>query len=61
VPAGQFQTIVVRPTIQTRGLFGEGGEAEIYFTDDALHLVVMIKSRLPVLRTLEFRLRSFEM
>lgn len=61
VPAGTFQTIVVRPTIQTRGLFGEGGEAELYFTDDALRLLVMLKSRLPILRTLEFRLRTFEM
>lgn len=61
VAAGQFQTIVVRPTIQTRGLFGQGGEAELYFTDDSLHLLVMLKSKLPVLRTLEFRLKSFEM
>lgn len=27
VPAGTFQTIVVRPTIHTKGLFGQGGEA----------------------------------
>ncbi|MGD8319840.1 MAG: DUF3108 domain-containing protein [Gemmatimonadota bacterium] len=61
VPAGTFQTIVVRPTIRTKGLFGQGGEAELYFTDDALHVLVMLKSRLPVLRTLEFRLKSFKM
>ncbi len=61
VPAGQFETIVVRPTIQTTGLFGQGGEAELFFTDDSLHLLVMLKSRLPVLRTLEFRLRSFDL
>lgn len=61
VPAGRFQTIVVRPTIQTKGLFGEGGEAELYFTDDSLHLLVMLKSRLPILRTMEFRLKSFDM
>jgi hypothetical protein len=61
VPAGQFQTIVVRPTIQTKGLFGQGGEAELYFTDDSLHLLVMLKSKVPVLGMLEFRLKSFEM
>src|SRR5690606_3904521 len=34
VPAGTFETVVVRPIIKTKGLFGEGGEAEVYFTDD---------------------------
>lgn len=61
VPAGQFQTVVVKPTIRTEGLFGQGGEAELYFTDDALHLLVMMKSRLPVLRSLELQLTSFEL
>ncbi|HZD05122.1 MAG TPA: DUF3108 domain-containing protein, partial [Longimicrobiales bacterium] len=61
VPAGQFQTVVVKPTIRTEGLFGEGGEAELYFTDDALHLLVMMKSRLPVLRSLDIRLKSFDL
>lgn len=61
VPAGRFETIVVRPTIQTRGLFGQDGQAELYFTDDSLRLLVMLRSRMPILRTLEFRLRSFDM
>jgi hypothetical protein len=61
VPAGRFETIVVRPTIQTRGLFGQGGEAELYFTDDALRILVMLRSKLPLLQSLEFRLKSFEM
>lgn len=47
VPAGTFNTIVVRPTIQTRGLFSEGGEAEIHFSDDDRRLVVYMKTRLP--------------
>ena len=59
VPAGEFQTIVVRPTIQTRGLFGQGGEAELYFTDDVQRFLVMLKSKLPLLQTLEFRLKDF--
>jgi hypothetical protein len=61
VPAGEFQTVVVKPTIKTDGLFGQGGQAELYFTDDALHLLVQMKSRMPVLRTLEIRLKSFEL
>lgn len=60
VPAGEFQTIVVRPTIQTSGLFSQGGEAELYFTDDVQRFLVMLKSKLPLLQTLEFRLKSFE-
>lgn len=59
VPAGEFQTIVVRPTIQTSGLFSEGGEAELYLTDDVQRFLVMLKSKLPLLQTLEFRLRDF--
>ena len=47
VGAGKFRTIVVRPTIQTRGMFGEGGDAEIHFSDDERRLVVYMKSRLP--------------
>ncbi len=60
VPAGEFQTIVVRPTIQTRGLFGQGGEAELYLTDDSYRFLVMLRSKLPLLQSLEFRLKSFE-
>lgn len=59
VPAGEFQTIVVRPTIQTSGLFGEGGEAELYLTDDVQRFLVLLKSKLPLLQTLEFRLKDF--
>lgn len=60
VPAGQFETVVVRPIIQTDGLFAEEGEAELYFTNDSLKLLVMIKARVPVLRSLEFRLKSWD-
>jgi hypothetical protein len=54
VPAGKFRTIVVRPIIKTGGIFSEGGEAEIYITDDDRRIPVMMKSKLPVGRlTLE--------
>lgn len=48
VPAGTFETIVVRPIIKAGGLFGEGGEAEVYFTDDDRRLLVRLSSKLPI-------------
>ena len=45
--AGTFKTIVVRPIVQTKGLFGEGGEAELHFTDDDRRLLVYMKSDIP--------------
>ncbi len=49
VPAGVFQTIVVRPIIRTRGIFGQGGEAELHFSDDDRRALVYMKSNIPVL------------
>jgi len=48
VPAGTFQTIVVRPIIQTGGAFGDGGEAELYLTDDARRTIVRLKTSMAV-------------
>ena len=59
VPAGRFRTIVVQPVIQTDGLFGEGGRAEVYFSDDEHRIPVMIRSRVPVIGSLNMLLRSF--
>lgn len=59
VPAGTFRTVVVQPVIRTGGLFGEGGRAEIYFTDDARRIPVLIKSRVPVVGSLTMSLRSY--
>lgn len=46
VPAGTFQTIVVRPTIRTSGVFGEEGEAELYLSDDERRVVVQLKTKM---------------
>ena len=59
VPAGRFRTVVVRPVIRTRGIFGEGGRAEVYFTDDERHLVVMISSQVPLVGSLTMHLLSY--
>lgn len=47
VPAGKFNTIVVRPIIKTSGMFGEGGEAELYLSDDERRIPVRIKTKMP--------------
>ncbi len=46
VDGGVFDCIVVQPIIQTSGLFAEGGEAEIYLSDDDRRLMVYMKSNL---------------
>ena len=59
VPAGTFETIVVQPTITNAGgLFGQGGKAEVYLTDDSARILVMLKSSVPVLGSLELTLRE---
>ncbi len=42
-----YNTIVVSPEIQTDGLFGQGGEGEIHFTDDERRIPVYVKSDIP--------------
>jgi hypothetical protein len=60
VPAGTFETIVVQPTITNAGgLFGQGGQAEVYFSDDATRTLVMLKSRVPVIGSLTLHLKEF--
>lgn len=59
VPAGTFETVVVRPIIKTKGLFSEGGEAEVYFTDDHRRLIVQMKSKVPVIGSLGLQLESY--
>jgi Protein of unknown function (DUF3108) len=44
--SGTYHTIVVKPIIKTRGLFSEGGKAELHFTDDARRILVYLKSDL---------------
>ena len=47
VPAGTFKTIVVQPIIRTKGLFSEGGKAELHLTDDARRILVYLKTEMP--------------
>ena len=59
VPAGTFNTIVVRPIIKTSGLFSEGGEAELYVTDDERRIPVRVHTRMPI-GTGNFYLTNYE-
>ncbi len=46
VPAGEFDAIVVQPIIKSRGLFSEGGQAEVWFADDSSRAVLRLRSKL---------------
>lgn len=46
VPAGTFETIVIRPTIKSSGIFSENGQAEVWVTDDERHLLVQMTAKL---------------
>jgi hypothetical protein len=48
VPAGEFDAIVVRPAIKSKGIFSENSKAEIWFSEDANRIMVKLKADLPV-------------
>ena len=58
VPAGTFSTVVVRPIIRSSGLFGQGGEAELYFSDDDRRILVLVKTKIPLIGSLSLHLRQ---
>ena len=58
VPAGPFSTLVIRPIIKSRGVFGQNGRAEIWLTDDDRRLMVRMETRL-AFGTISLRLREF--
>ena len=48
VPAGTFDAIVLHPTIKAKGVFGEGGQAEIWLADDSSRIMLQMKSKLKI-------------
>lgn len=58
VPAGTFDAIVLQPSIKTKGLFSEGGHAEVWLSDDSHRIMLQMKSRLSI-GTLTLALKSF--
>jgi len=59
VPAGTFETIVIQPIIKSKGIFSEGGRAEIYLSDDADRIMVQMRVRLSV-ATISLQLTSYQ-
>jgi hypothetical protein len=47
-PAGRFATIAVRPVFKSRGLFAEGGRAQVYLLADSTRIPVLIRTWLSV-------------
>ena len=45
VPAGTYNAVVVAPTIRTKGMFAEGGEAQVWFSDDDRRVPVQLKTK----------------
>jgi hypothetical protein len=58
VPAGDFDAIVIQPIIKSKGIFSEGGRAEIWLSDDANHVMLQMKSKLSI-GSLNLYLRSY--
>jgi hypothetical protein len=58
VGAGTFNTIVVRPTIQTSGLYKDGGDAELHFTDDENRYLVYMRVAMPVVGSITLHLEK---
>ena len=48
VPAGTFDAVVVQPLIKARGIFAEGGEAELWLRDDSTRILLQMRSKLKV-------------
>jgi hypothetical protein len=53
-----YPTIVVQPIIKTKGIFSEGGEAEVHFSDDARRLIVHLRAKMSI-GTLKMFLESY--
>lgn len=59
VPAGEFDAIVLQPSIKAKGIFAEGAHAEVWIADDDSRMMLQMKTRLPF-GSVQFQLRSRE-
>lgn len=60
VPAGTFDAIVVQPIIKAKGIFSEGGNAQVWLSDDANRMMLQMKSNLSF-GSINLFLRSFRL
>jgi len=59
VPAGEFDALLLKPTIKSKGLFSENGQAEVWLADDSTRRVLRLKTKLPF-GTLYLELKEIE-
>lgn len=59
VPAGEFDAIVLHPSIKAKGIFAENAGAEVWIADDESRMMLQMKTRLPF-GSVVFQLRSVE-
>ena len=59
VPAGEFDAIVLQPSIKAKGIFAEGANAEVWIADDDTRMMLQMKTKLPF-GSVQFQLRSRE-
>lgn len=48
LPTGEFDTVVIKPVMESEGLFYQKGEFYIWLSDDEKKIPVMIKSRVKI-------------
>jgi hypothetical protein len=60
VPAGKFNTIVIQPIIKSQGIFADGGEAQMWLSDDDRRMMVQFKAKVPYLKTLDLYLSAYK-
>ena len=58
VPGGTFDAIVVQPSFKTRGIFSEGGQAQVWISDDSARIIVKVTTKIAV-ASLSLELRSY--
>jgi hypothetical protein len=60
VPAGKFNSIVIQPIIKSQGIFADGGEAQMWLSDDDRRMMVQFKAKVPYLKTLDLYLSAYK-
>jgi hypothetical protein len=48
VPAGKFDCVVVEPILKSEGVFKSKGSIEVWLSDDARRIPVLVKSKIPI-------------
>src|SRR5688572_11324375 len=56
VPAGKFNTIVIQPIIKSKGIFSEGGQAQIWLSDDEDRVMVQMRVNIKKVATISLQL-----